>query len=250
MAYKKVIRKVARKAYGAVKTAVKKRYTTKSGGANYKQIAKDVMMLKSMVNAEKKNADLTDTTQYAFAQNLGALSGAYTSSIIPTMAQGIGEDNRIGDSVKICSYVFQAEVETNSFNTIQDTKYKLYLVRQPTNPVSGVTVRDNFLEPNVFSGVVDYNSNRNYQNFKDFVILGVINGKLTQNSNDSVGQVKKNQHKIARKAEFHVRYDKGTNNILNNNIHLIAVADSGDVGSPGLNILKIRYSMKVFFYDN
>lgn len=250
MAKKFSLKNSVRKVGGVVKKAIKKRYVAKGGNYKYDQMFKDVMTLKRMVNAEKKNADLTDTTQYAFAQNLGVNSGAYVSSIIPTMAQGIGEDNRIGDSVKICSLVFQAEVETNSFNTIQDTKYKLYLVRQPTNPVSGATVLTNFLEPNVFSGVVDYNSNRNYQNFKDFVIIGVINGKLTQNSNDSVGQVKKNQHKIAKKCEFHVRYDKGTNNILNNNIHLIAVADSGDVGSPGLNILKIRYSMKVFFYDN
>lgn len=246
----KPVKRIIRNVASSAKKAIKKRYTTKGGSANYAQIAKDVMMLKNMVNAEKKNADITDTTQYGFAQNNGLASGAIQFSIVPTMAQGIGEDNRIGDSVKVVSMVFQAEVSTNSFFTLQDTRYKIYIVRQNANPNGATLAITDFLEPNVFSGVVDYNSNRNYQHYTDFQVLGVINGKLGQNQNDSLNQVRKNQHKIARKVDFHIRYEKGTNNIIQNQIYMFAVADSGDRAAGGTNILKLQYSSKFFFYDN
>jgi len=250
MARKFSLKKTAKKAGGLVKSALKKRYVAKSGDYKYNQMFKDVMMLKNMVNAEKKNADITDTTQYGFAQNNGLASGAIQFSIVPTMAQGIGEDNRIGDSVKIVSMVFQAEVQTNSFFTLQDTRYKIYIVRQNANPAGATLAIGDFLEPNVFSGVIDYNSNRNYQHFTDFEVLGVINGKLGQNQNDSINQVRKNQHKIARKVDFHIRYEKGTNNIIQNQVYAFAVADSGDRQVGGTNIIKLQYSTKFYFYDN
>lgn len=50
-------RKLANQAYKGAKKAVKKRYglNKKSTGLKYGKIASDVMMLKKMVNAEKKS---------------------------------------------------------------------------------------------------------------------------------------------------------------------------------------------------
>lgn len=220
----------------------------KKGYNNRMKLYKEIAAIKKVINAEKKNADTTSTTIFNFAQNNGASSGQYVNSVMPIIAQGSSEDQRNGDSLKICAICFQVEVFTNSFNTLQDTRYKFYLVRQPVNPVGGTAVATYFLEPNPFSGVNDYNSNRNYEHFKDYIVIGEIKGVLKQNTNDSLNQIRKNNHKIAKKVDYHVRYEKGTTNILNNILYVIAVADSGDTATS--NYIRFQYSTKVYYYDN
>jgi len=195
---KKYLKKQARR----VARSAKKRYFKGSGYSNPKlgTMMRDINTLKAMVNAEKKNADVVDQTVTNFAGNNGVDSGGAVVILHPGIPQGLGEDNRIGDSIKAHSMMVQFEVFNNGILTIQDTRYSIYIVRQPVNPISGTAnTLASFLEPNPFSGVVDYNSNRNYENFKDWIVLKKVNGVLRQNTNDSASQVRKNQHKIPLK---------------------------------------------------
>lgn len=245
--YKRGAKKFAKKVYKKVVEP----YTDTRKGRGYKNrmnLYKEVQAIKKMVNAEKKNADTISTTTVNFAEKNGAASGGNCFDIMPTISQGNTEDQRNGDSLKVCSAVFQFEVSTNSFNTTQATRYKIYIIRQPTNPVSTATAYINLLEPNAFSSVIDYNSNRDYEHYKDFIVMKTINGYLKQNTNDSANQVQKNQHKVAMKCNYHVRYEKGTTTILNNPIYAVVVADSGDVATT--NFIRLQYSTKIYFYDN
>lgn len=246
MAWKKVFRKQKKN----VGRYIKKRYF-KGGNVSdpkLKTMFRDVMRLKNMVNAEKKNIDSADTANYLVAQNNGAGTGSRCIDVTPVIAQGVSEDQRNGDSLKVCSYCLQTEVSSNSFNTLQNTKYQFFLIRQPTNPLATGNTLAAFFEDNTFSGVVDYNSNRNYQNFKDFVVMRTWKGIIKQNTNDSNNQVQKANHKVYGKCDFHIRYSKGTTTILNNPIYLIAVADAGDIA--GTNHIFFKWSMKLYFYDN
>lgn len=243
--------------YSRAKKYTKKRivkpYTSTKGGRGYRNrmnLYKEVTAIKRMVNAEKQNADSNDTTIYTVAQHNGAATGSRVVSVLPSIAQGSSEDQRKGDSVKLSSMCFQLEVTTNSFNTLSDVNYTCYIVRQPRNPVGAASfaLANDFLEDNVSSGVIDYNSNRNYQHFKDFIVVGKINGTLKQNTNDSLNQIRKNQHKLCKKLDYHVRYDKGTTNVLNNDLHLVFVTDSGDRATN--DYIKFQYSNKVYYYDN
>lgn len=220
----------------------------KKGYANRQKLYKEITAIKKMINAEKQNADTTDTATYNLAEKNGANSGLQAFDITPTISQGSSEDQRKGDSLKIVAYCLQIEVSTNSFNTLQDTRYKFYLVRQPRNPTTGASIYNDFLEPNVFSGVIDYNSNRDYGHFKDYIVMAEIKGVLKQNTNDSANQIRRNNHKVARKCSYHVRYQKGTTTIDENPITLIAVADSGDRATS--NYIKFQYALKVYYYDN
>lgn len=246
MAYKKYVRQGAKRAG----RYVKKRYFKGKGYSNPKidTITRDVMRLKNMINAEKQNVESSVSTVHTLAQFNGASSGRQCLDIMPVISQGVGEDNRKGDSLKVCSLVLKLKVESNSFNTLQPTKYTFYLVRQPTNPVTTTQAPDLFLEPNPFSGIVDDYSNRNYQHYKDYQIIGKATGRLKANQNDSLNQIQVNSHMIARKTDFHIRYDKGTNTIINNPIYLIAVANDGDRATA--NHIKFQYALKVYFYDN
>lgn len=226
-------------------------YTSKRNGRGYKNrmnLYKEVSAIKKMVNAEKQNAELSSTASVDVAQFNGAASGVQIFPILPIISQGISEDQRKGDSLKICSWCFKTNVQTNSFNTLQDVKYKIYILRQPINPSVSSSIPLEFLEPNTFSGVADYYSNRNYQHFKDYIVMGVINGKLGTNTNDSLNQYRSNTHTLARKQEFHVRYSKGSTTVLNNPIYALVVASEGDRATD--NKIMLQHSMKVFFYDN
>lgn len=243
-----------RKARGA-KKFIKKRviqpYTdlkNQRGFKNRMRLYQEVTALKKMINAEKQNVESNVSTVHTLAQYNGVSSGRQCLDVMPTISQGFGEDNRKGDSVKVCSLVLKLKVETNSFNTLQPTAYKFYLIRQNTNPVSVSAAPDTFLEPNPFSGVLDSYSNRNYEHFRDFQVIGVASGVLKSNTNDSLNQIQVKSHTIARKCEFHIRYDKGTNTIINNPIYLLAVANDGD--RSGANHIKFQYALKVYYYDN
>lgn len=250
MAYTKYVRKGIRQGAKRAGRYVKKRYFKGKGYSNPKinTIARDVMRLKGMINAEKQNIESNVSTLHTLGQFSGASSGRQCLDIMPVISQGVGEDNRKGDSLKVCSMVLKLKVETNSFNTLQPTGYTFYLLRQPTNPLNVTQTPDFFLEPNPFSGVVDAYSNRNYQHFKDYIVIGKVRGKLMSNTNDSLNQIQVKSHMIARKVDFHIRYNKGTNTIINNPIYLLAVADDGDRATA--NHIKFQYAFKVYYYDN
>lgn len=246
--YKKYARKLGRN----FRKNVVAPYTSKKKNRGYNnrmRLYKEVGALKKMINAEKQNADLVTTTLQPLAQLNGAATGAVCFDITPTVAQGISEDQRKGDSLKVCSWVYKCNVQTNSFNTLQDVKYKFYILRQPTNPIAaGGTAIAQFLEPNPFSGYQDYYSNRDYEHFKDWTVMGVISSGLKTNTNDSLNQYRSNTHVLARKQEFHIRYSKGTTTILNNPIYVLAVASEGD--RSGTNLINFQQSMRIYYYDN
>lgn len=249
MAYKKAVRRLARKGG----RYVKKRYFKGKGYSNPKisTMARDVMRLKQMINAEKQNIESTTTVEYPLAQYNGVSSsgGQVLEGILPSISQGIGEDNRKGDSVKICSWVVKFQVYNNGSDTVSGVNYRFYILRQPINPLDSANTFTKFLENNPFSGVRDYYSNRDYQHFKDFVVMGVVSGKLKANESGDVTQgAKTNVHTIARKQEFHIRYDKGTNTVLNNKVFLVAVASDGDRSTN--NKIFFKYSSKFYYYDN
>lgn len=246
MPYKKYARKFKRNVIAP--------YTSKKKNRGYKnrmQLYKEVSAIKKMINAEKKNADFTDTSLIPLAQKQGSNTGGQCLNIMPTISQGSSEDQRNGDSLKVCSWAYKINIQTNEFFTLQDVRYKIFIVRQERNPVTtGSTGISQFLETNPFSGVEDFYSNRNYEHFKDWTVMGTATGILRPNTNNSSGQYRSNTHTIARKQQFHVRYDKGTNTVLNNPVYVILVASEGDRAATLTNIVNFQHTMKLYYYDN
>jgi len=244
------IRKYVKKQVKRAGKYVKKRYFKGKGYSNPKisTIARDVMRLKSIVNSEKQNAESTSTATHTLGQFNGATTGFNSFALMPTIAQGVGEDQRKGDSIKVCSWCLKIQAFNYGPDTVNDVNYKFYVVTQPVNPVGAATAGFQFLEANPFSGVIDSNSNRNYQHYKDFRVLGVISGKLKAMDDPSSTSARTNNHTLARKQEFHIRYQKGTTTIMNNDIYLIAVASDGDIATA--NRCGFMYSFKVYYYDN
>ena len=245
-------KRYARKQLKRAGRYAKKRYFKGKGYSTPKigTMAKDLANLKKMINAEKQNVESVSTTEYNLAQYNGVSSnGGRVIDIMPIVSQGVSEDQRKGDSLKVCSWCLKLQVYNNGNLTLSGNNYKFYVLRQPTNPVPTTNTFAQFLETNPFSGVSDYYSSRNYEHFKDWVVMATCSGKLKANESGDANQGSKtNVHTVARKQEFHIRYDKGTTDIINNPIYLVALSSDGDRNTS--NKIMFKFAMKVYYYDN
>jgi len=244
MAFKKYIKKVGKR---IVKVA-KKRYV-KKGGPNIKNIYKDVMLLKHLVNIEKKRFDMTLSNAVSIAQSSGVgVSGQYAVTLSPNIPEGVAQGQRIGLSVKLVSGLLAMQF-TQQASTLNNLKLKWYLVVKADNASlqTAPTTIAQFFEPNPFSGVNDYYSSRDPEYFSSIRIIrsGTINLKQDAiTSGNSIVQVK-----IPIKCDLHQKYNTdGTTLTVKNNIALLVVCSGGDtVLGTGATL---QYNMRWYYTDN
>lgn len=241
---KKTAVKIGKAAYGAAK----KRYVTK-GGPNVKNIAKDVMYLKSVLNPEKKRYE-TGVNNAAFAQvlNSSSVTGSYLVQIpfSTGIVQGTTSSTRNGNSIKCNSIIMKIRLNQQS-NCINSVRYRIIIftikgVPQPAN----AQLLTSFYDPNIFSSVVDYNSDRNPDNYMDFQILGQRQGVVLQDS--LATQTGFKDITIPIKTNKHMRWNNA-GGFEEFPVYIMAVADSGDAGTAATG-LQLQYSARCYYYDN
>lgn len=272
MAYARKFVKRARK--GLVRragTAVKKRYTSKSGGARYGRMVKDVARVVSMVNAEKKYVSYP-VASFAVGQLANNSSGARQFDVTPLMSQGTDVSSRNGNSIKICSSFFQFQVnqQSSTITTGIRLRVELWLVKGIplgafASTGSSAPLTDLY-EPSVFSGVIDMTSTRQPDHFQDYRLIASRNCYVPGDQvagGDIQAKTFTMPIKWNRGKGHHIRYN-GTSNssadIGNGQIIMCFRADIGNrdttastkdvpltAASSGL-IVKMGY--KHWFYDN
>lgn len=233
-----------KKTYRKVRTMAKKRYSNRSN------IAKDVAMLKHLVNIEKKRVDKTLTVPQPFARsNLGA-DGAYHIIITPTIVQGIAGDERIGNSVKLVSGCLDVSI-TQQSNAINANKIKLMLVCRQENAAgyASAATLNQLLEVNPFTGRRDFYSNRDPEYFSEFRIIKTVTMILGQDT--ITGGEVRIQKKIPLKFNHHLKFNTdGSNVTTKNEFYLIATASDGEMGTPSFTGAQIAFNMRWYFTDN
>lgn len=159
MAWKRNFKKGA----GKVSTAVKKRYGIGKGrgGFKFSQVAKDVAMLKSRLNVEKKFIDQDLYLGQTVGQSRDESAGYFHTDISPIISQGVGESARVGNSIKTTGLVarlnFKAQQSTGTRIA------KVCLVRSLTedaNPAQDIW------DDNPLTNFIDYHSPRNYASMR------------------------------------------------------------------------------------
>lgn len=260
MALKKVVRKAAKYAG----KQVKKRYVGKRG-FRLSQIAKDVMILKSLVNVEKKfiESNVVRFTDAPLGQVTSLNStGMYAKDITPLPTQGIGQNQRTGNEWKIVSLCLKGQVRQQG-NNITEMKVKIYIVRSigPTVDVNGAIIQGaQFLSVNPISQVIDYNSTRNVDFFKNYRVMKVIHITLPADQTSDTKGYKDFQY--ITKLSHHVKMSQDSNTqIANGQIMLIAVADSGNTSATASNLsyipvatatsgANLSFYTKAYYVDN
>ena len=181
------IKKYAKKAVRSVGKAIKSRYSTKKGGIRMGKIAKDVMLLKSVLNPERKefrvfndpaNDDLIDIGQVA-----GNGNGYFVTDISCIPSQGTTSITRNGNSIKVSSLACRFSLFQQA-NTVQDIKGKIVFLT-PKVPVTNLnTMVESYWEPTPFLNVpiIDYHSHYNADFRKQFTVLGTKYFRLKNDS--------------------------------------------------------------------
>lgn len=229
MAFKKVMKKVARKARGyAIKRYFNKGYKPKIG-----TIAKDVMTLKKLINTEKKTSVIAGNGQ-AVGQLNGNASGYYITDVTPVPTAGVGESQRIGTSIKLMSSHMQFQMISQSAS-INRTKFKVIFLQNKGEPITNLnTWADSILKPNNFvtgtATVRDYNSSWEPNTFGNFRILRT---KYISIAPDSISnEVNIKTFNIGMKWNkgkgMHIRYNSGGNTPSHQQIFMLVLADTGN----------------------
>lgn len=164
MPFFKTAKKYAKKAT----KAVGKRYGVSYGRkglrmskSSLSRIDKDVQMIKSRLNVEKKlKVGLVQTGTVAQAnQNT---YGFVTHDLTPLWTQGVGEDQRVGNSLKLTGFHMKLQLRGQQY-TGTKRRLKIMLIKT-TRP--GTITLDNIVEDmfdiNPLTGFVDYHSDRDY----------------------------------------------------------------------------------------
>lgn len=227
------MKKIFRKTYRAIKRTARKRYVKKTGALKLGKIAKDVMSLKKMVNAEKKHLT-TDIENANVGQvNINA-SGHYLVDVTPTPTQGTGFSNRVGQSIKQHSsyYVFQFQRMAGISNPCaQRLKLQWVLVMgQPYTTPSNAT--DKFLKNNPFidgTPVYDIHSERRPEYFKDFRVLRTKYVYFPENNQANQFIIKTVKVGLKYK-NLHVKWSGNTATHSIGQILLYITADNGNMG--------------------
>lgn len=225
----------------------KKRYIGKKSGAlRVGQIAKDVMYLKSVLNPEKKFDEIYYNNQNVAANN-GVPTGMLVLDVTPVISQGVTQNDRTGNSIKVCSSVLRAQVKQQA-NTTGPLRLKAWLIQGTggTEPTTS-NISTQFLQTNPFSNVVDYFSQRNVNYFNDYKVLA--SKSITLRPDQYSGQFQIQELLLARKYKsMHFKYTQTGTGIVQGTMFLVVVADWGDIAASTGAYLDL-YN-RVYYYDN
>lgn len=268
MPYKKYVSKGARVGGLAVKKFAKYRYTRKNKQGktrpNFANIVSDVMLLKSMVNAEKKRK-IVSNTQQALGQVNGNSSGHYMLDLTPVLNQGTGTANRTGASVKWHSshLNFFMQPQANVVKRQQATIYVVKVVGQPFTTLTDILGK--FLLSNQFitdQAIYDTVSERDEDYFKNFRVIRKKN--VVFNPSFS-GELEPKNVKMGFKLKnHHIKWNDDSATVASGQIILMIVLNTGNASGATTNTsasggvytqgistgINFSYQHTHYFYDN
>lgn len=258
---------VKRAARGA-KKMLKKRYglNKRSSGPKFVRMAQDVMMLKKMINAEKKSYQQSFPFATVAQANLNA-TGALIYDITPLLTQGSGADARTGNSVKLTSALYQFQICHQS-GAVVGNKVVIEFWQNRGSSQDTATLLANTFDPSAFSGIVDFNSPRDQNHFSDYLLMRRVIKSVpadTVTTGDISTITFDIPFKFNRGKGHHIRLvpnpsSNPVNDILNGQIYMTIRAANGNTNGTASTIdipvktatsgLQLRWGYKVWYYDN
>jgi hypothetical protein len=263
--FRKKAYKVEQKIFG--KGGVKGRYGIGKGRGGFKfaKLAADLEMVKNRLNVEKKEVR-SDVVTTSIGQVSANLEGAYVADLTQAINQGIGETQRIGNSLKVTgmSMPIQISHQSNAFDNKQ-IRMTLLRVRSADNGTTATEAFEKVWEVNPLTGVRDYNAPRAYRNSKTDGISVVrsmtcyLPQRERQGSNDSTINTKtlkfnvklndvwrytENSDTLLAGLKYYLVFQMNTGNSAVTNSTLDVPIVSADSG------VELRLAQRTWFVDN
>lgn len=254
MAWTKKIKKTA----GKVTTAAKKRYGIGKGrgGFKFSQVAKDLEMIKSRLNTEKKFKDQIDIEDSVGQVDGNGAGWAYIDAT-PYLTQGVQENARVGNSIRATGLVLN--VAARGQINAHKRRLKICLVRSRAFALSGT--EQEVWNANPLTGLIDYYSERNYSGMKGaHKILATKYVNVIPHNDSSTGFA---CTKMAVKLNDIIRWDTNADTSPQEfRYHIFVFSDFGNRSlstastNPGVleqgsgSGVALRMSTRVWYVDN
>lgn len=274
MAFKQNAKKYVRKQVRRAGVALKKRYVAKKGGLKIGQIAKDVMTLKRLVNAEKKRTGWLAFSGQTLGQVKGDLTGHTLHMLSPTnpggtnpiIDQGVAFNQRSGVSVKVVSGIIKGQfIQQSAAN--QDIRVVMEVYHVPNQILATSSITPQLYDFNAFAGngqiCVDTTSSRIPEYFRDYRLITRksmhVRADTVASENNTVVPF---QIPIRFKNGLHWKWNKENNTFVEGEIFVILRASSGNastgtastvsnIGVTAPNTgLSYSFMYQWFYYDN
>lgn len=260
MAYKKFVKKVAKK----VGRAVKRRYFKGKGYSkpNLGTMFSDIAVLKKMVNAEKKRL-VTSSQGQTCAQVSVNTSGHFIVDVTPNPTQGNGYNQKSGSSIKWNSSHYDFQI-TGQGSCLSGITLKMQWVKVVGLPYATLAdIFGKFISPNPFitgGTIYDINSNRDPDYFKNFVVIKTQ--YVTLRPDSVTGDIPVKQISTGLKLKnHHVRNNDNDPTLSMGQIFLLITANTGNSGATNstcvgmanntaLSGIGFQYIRTDYFYDN
>lgn len=280
-----------RKFFRRAKRVVKRAYNSKAGKAlrkvtrqrygtwsrpNVSAIARDVSMLKNVINSEKKRFNIATGVnaiqigQYAW--NGSVNSNAYFQlDITPTPSEGLTYSTRNGASIKLASSFMQLQFYQQSA-TQHPMKFiiEIFLTKgqsQPTNSSTAFQVfQANKFIANEQSGtaIIDYNSERHPDYFNNYKRLYKKTVYMIPDATSSMVAIKnvKIPIKWMGGRGHHIRFAGDSTTVNQGQLVMYVRCDSGNAGGTAGGITnaapvtaantgaQLQYDIVHYYYDN
>lgn len=258
MPFKKLYKKSA-KFTRPIKKTFRKRYVRKTGALRYAKLAKDVMKLKSMVNAEKKEVRTYQSAAIAVGQcNINVDNAYWQQDITPIISQGVQDGQRNGDTVKIHAILIKGQIQQQS-GAVLPQRLKFYVVMVKGTPET-VSI-NNLLVQNPQTLCTDWNSIRNKDRFKNYYIVREKTFRMKSDQYSGQGSTFIDFKIPLRFSSYHLNYLSATNTVSNGQLILYVVADSGNINAATPSTLAVpvlqassgsalSYTCDAWYYDN
>ena len=162
---KKTYMKPKKKAFGS--RGVTGRYYRVGAVKGLQNLAKDVEMIKSRLNVEKKYKDV-DVSTFTVGQVNANADGIVVFDVTPSISQGTDSDERVGNSLKLTGISMPIQF-AQQVKTLGDRKVKLTLIKvvSADNGVSKDATPSYVWDVNPLTGLRDYNAPRAYRSKKN-----------------------------------------------------------------------------------
>lgn len=238
----------------------------KKGRLSTTRLAKDVAMLKGIINSEKFRVE-TQSQNNLVGQVNGNSSGHYIADFTPAPTQGDGYNNRQGQSIrwKSSHYSFYF---TKQGSNVGSCRVKIELIQIIGEPYStpSTAINNKYIEPNrwITGGTVyDIASDRKPEYFKNFRVLRTkyVNFPAPQYAGQAAVQQKIVNFGV-KLPNHHVKWNLNSNTLSSGQVLCLVTMDTGNCSSTTTSTLlgvtnattgsglSMSWNKVDYYYDN
>jgi len=233
--FRRGIRKVARTAG----RALKKRYVSPRGGLKMSRIAKDVAIMKTMINSEKE----------MYNQNISgdvSPTSPYGPVAIANIPEGTAHGQRDGDSVKLHAY--QWDIRALSQTSAVAPRYiHVYLVKY-IGPRGTAPAISTFFRTDMDGNYSTY-SKREPDHYTSYQVICRKNIYIPADTVSGVQMYRQVKLYGRFKGKTHQRYNgTAATALITDQMYVIAVSSDGTIGTS--TATTIQSQLQISFYDN